>query len=793
MDKFGSDQQPNAPSVGLPVYTVSVRRLVEFILRTGDLGSTSRIPRRLRAWQGSREHRKIQRSRTGEYEPEVPVNHEVKADGLVLYINGRMDGVWKQEHTTILEEIKTVSKSWSGAADPLHWAQLKIYGFIFCQQQQRDAIDLQLTYVEVETEQLSVFREKWTREGLAEFADRVIAEYLVWIKAQQAWRQLRNESIERLAFPYGNFRKGQRELAAAVYKTVSNQGKLFAEAPTGIGKTMSVLFPTMKALPKRNYERVFYLTAKTVTQGVAESALRDLHQNGLRFRSLTLCAKDKLCIGDGKRCDISCPLLKGYFDRLKPALREALRRDAITTADVEEIAATHRLCPHEFSLDVSEWVDAIICDYNYVFDPRAYLKRHFAEEVASSVFLVDEVHNLVERAREMFSADLNAAELRETRRQLGDDVPKCTGALRKIEKQLAERAGEADPLVLTELPRQLLNAMEGFIEAAEAWFARSEQSVADEALLETYFRVSAFVQTSELFDARYRTIISGGAAAAQVRLFCVDPSLLLRKAFERTTAAVLFSATLSPLEYFRNALGGSGGDMMLQLASPFDRDNFEALIASNIKTNFRSRGSTFDAVCQSIRTFVTARRGNYLVYFPSYAYLNEVAERLAVFAGEFQVLAQQPKMSDAERQQFLSQFNAVPDKTLVGLAVTGGIFGEGIDLVGDRLIGAVIVSVALPQVCLERNLIRSYFDEQGMDGFEYAYIFPGMNRVAQAAGRVIRSESDRGCVLLIDARFMEDRFLNLLPQWWQIRSFDDDRELAIRLKQFWSEGKEAVG
>lgn len=779
--------ESNEPKFRPRVYNVSVRQLVEFVLRRGDLSSGNRVPQRFRAWQGIQSHRKLQRSRPEGYEAEVPLTHEVPDSEFLMRISGRIDGVWKQENNLLLEEIKSVTRSWNHIADPLHWAQIKLYGFIYANQNALEKIDLQLSYFEIESEQLTVFREKFSRSQLEEFVAPIIAEYLDWLREQEKWRRLRDDSIRQLNFPYGKFRHGQRALSATVYKAVLNSRKVFAEAPTGIGKTMSVLFPAIKALPEKNYDRLFYLTAKTSTQAVAENAFVDLRKAGLHLRALTLSAREKVCVRNGKPCDVmECPFAKGYYDRLKPALREALQGKSLARAEVEQIATRHQLCPHEFSLDLSEWVDAIVCDYNYVFDPAAYLKRHFAEGSANNVFLIDEAHNLVERARIMFSAELDFHQLHEAQKDFRDEAPKCASTLRKSEKILQELFLETQDgnelMVLAELPRELLQALEKFITAAEAWFAQQAGAV-NGKILESYFGVNSFLQTAELFGARYRLIVKRNSGNLNATLFCLDPSGLLEKTLQRASAAVFFSATLTPLPYFRTALGGSKEDEMVRLGSPFPKENLKVLIADGIKTSFRHRTSTFDSVCEAIREFVGARTGNYIAYFPSFAYLNEVFDRLKTHAPDLEIVAQTPNMTDAQRLDFLKRFEPNSEKTLLGLAAMGGVFGEGIDLVGERLVGAIIVGVGLPQLCLERNLIRAYFDEQGLDGFDYAYVFPGMNRVLQAVGRVIRSETDRGAVLLIDSRFSEERYRELFPAWWETKICDAC--FVENLKQFW--------
>ena len=773
----------NAPPP-LVVHTVSVRQLVEFVLRSGDLTSGERTPRKLRAKQGSLAHRKFQKSRPVDYETEVPVSFDVPGEQFVLRVTGRIDGLWKKDDGTLLEEIKTVKSSWNREPGLLHWAQIKFYGFIICAQQNLAEIDLQLTYIELPSEQITVFREKLSAAALQEFFDSVVSEYKEWLLQQEHWRVVRNASIEKLSFPYGAFREGQRSLSAAVYKSILNSQKLFAEAPTGIGKTMSVLFPAVKVMTSKRLDKIFYLTAKTVTQSVAEKTFDDLKAAGLRFRTITLTAKEKLCVRDGKPCDLlECPLANGYYDRLKPALRAALNCETLTRSRVEAFAQEYRLCPHEFSLDLSEWVDAVICDYNHAFDPRASLKRHFSEENDAKVLLIDEAHNLLERAREMFSATLNLGELADAKKSLHARVPKCSNALRNFDQATKALLAEVTlPLVRNDVPEELLKHLERFLAGAEQFFAESDET--DETLIDVYYTISAFLQIADYFNARYRFIADNEFGAIRIRLFCLDPAELLAEAFNRVESGILFSATLTPLNYFRTALGGDTEDRTLKLKSPFPSEHLKVLVAPYIQTAFRHRTASLDDLAESIRTFVHARRGNYLIYFPSYKYLNELIPKLESLT-DVDLLVQRTDMNDAERAEFVNAFKAERSRSLVGIAVMGGVFGEGIDLIGERLIGAVIVGVGLPQLCLERDLIRQHFDEQGLDGFAHSYVFPGFNRVLQAVGRVIRSETDRGAVLLVDTRFREDRFAELFPSWWSVTTCDDKEQLKKELEVFW--------
>ena len=821
-------------SLQKPMITVQVRELVEFALRRGDLGGERDFVGPGRALAGIRGHQRLQRSRPAGYQKEVRLSRDLDAGEFMLRIQGRIDGLIESAEETLIEEIKTVQGGWRGEAHPLHWAQAKVYGALYLHDRSRPSgessrsprglredggqqLDIQLTYLHLETERATEFRERFSAAALEAFFAEAAAIYLEWLREREEWRRRRDNSIRALAFPFPAYRPGQRQLAVAAYRALAAGQRLFLEAPTGIGKTISVLFPAVKSLGEGKFERVFYLTARTVGRAVAEQALADLRRAGLRLRTLTLTAKEKICAQAGQPCDPAvCPFALGYYDRIKPAMRAALTLEAITRPALEELGRAHQVCPFELSLDLSVWVDAVVCDYNYVFDPKAWLRRHFAEDGGAYAFLVDEAHNLVDRAREMFSADLNTQEILDVRRALKAALPRCARALNKVASALRElHAAEAEepdalpepvPLELWQteppsrprnvtnqpsafspqpsLPDSLSPALEAALAESEAWLAQNHPAPFREGLIALYFRLHSFRRTLELYDERYAVIVTADAGIS-VRLFCLDPSHLLREALARGRAAVFFSATLTPPEYYRDLLGGEAGDPELRLSSPFPPENLEVLVQDRIRTQFKARAGTLDDVVQAIAAATAQRRGNYLIYLPSYQYLGEVHGRFQAAHPEIHTLLQAPGMSEADRDDFLRAFSADHGQTLIGFAVMGGIFGEGIDLVGDRLIGAIIVGVGLPQLCAERDLIRAYFQTRTGAGFDYAYTFPGMNRVLQAIGRVIRSEADRGVVLLIDTRFAEARYRRLFPAWWHPLRVGSVEELRRAAAQFW--------
>jgi hypothetical protein len=623
-----------------PVHTISVRDLVEFVLRAGDLAGAREFVGSDRALAGIRGHQKIQRSRPTGYLTELPVEYRVETDEFTLHIRGRIDGLLITSDEVLLEEIKTVQGTWDHEPDPLHWAQAKFYAFIHAQENALKELVLQLVYLELPAGRVTEFRQTVSFAGLSDFFATTTAVYVDWLRERHHWCLARNASISTLAFPFPAYRQGQRELAVAAYRVLANGGRLFLAAPTGIGKTISVLFPAIKALGEGKLERIFYLTARTVGRAIAENALSVLRQGGLKLRALTLTAKEKVCVRNGHPCDpLTCPLTLGYYDRIKPAIREALAQEEITRSALEAVGQKHQVCPFELSLDVSVWADAIVCDYNYVFDPQVYLRRHFEEDGGEYAFLVDEAHNLVDRAREMFSAELDNREILAVKRAIKKAAPRCAKALaelhtamRKLSNPIEphEEAVEAsDPVVelnlfpamtatirceengvstRPEFPDSLIEPLETAMEEAEGWLVKNQPAEFREALLALYFQIHSFRRTAELYDERFVTIIES-TPDVKVRQFCLDPSLLLRKALARGKAAIFFSATLTPMDYYRTLLGGEPEDPVLQLSSPFPPEHLAVLIQDRIQTHFKGRVESLGDVVEVDDRFLESFTG----------------------------------------------------------------------------------------------------------------------------------------------------------------------------------------
>jgi Rad3-related DNA helicase len=580
------------------------------------------------------------------------------------------------------------------------------------------------------------------------------------------WRAERNASIEDARFPYGEFRPGQRSLAVSCFRAFAAQRNLVLQAPTGIGKTAGVLFPAIKSLPAGR-DKVFFLTAKTIGRQVAESTLDDMRGAGLRLRSVSLTAKDKICFTPGAPCDPdACVYARGYYDKLPSAIEDLRASDGMSRQVIEMVARTHEVCPFELSLDASRWADVIICDYNYVFDPTVYLRRFFDDVDGEYLFLIDEAHNLVDRGRDMYSAEIAKSDVLALRRALGPALPEVWRKLTGINRGFLTLMKEADSegvVVLASAPGDFIRQLRAFCQAAEDWSQLNESAEFEDPLKRLYFDALRFMRRAEDLDHNFVVLLRcHPGRKARLKLFCINPGPMLNTSMKRSVSSVVFSATMTPERYFATMLGLDDTCDWYRIASPFPAGNMGTFIAGHIDTSFRGREASGAQLVDLLVDIVNAQTGNYMVFFPCYRYMQTIAEAFARRAGDVRTRMQAAAMSESEHESFLEAFVHDPEKTLVGFALMGGIFGEGIDLKGTRLIGALIVGVGLPQVGIERDLIRHHFAETGL-GFGYAYQYPGMSRVMQTAGRVIRSAVDRGIVCLIDQRFTASRYRDLMP------------------------------
>ena len=924
-------EEANAVKVSL-----SVRELVEFIMRDGDLDNRSSHADPDAMLEGSRLHRKIQKAQGAGYRAEVPLKLEYPVtyddEDIVFVIDGRADGIFSKvpdrqfaepkgsllcekeitpvsdsfdenheakdksdengevsditsfaEEVTFIDEIKTSYGDVSEMEAPVkvHLAQAKCYAFVYARQSGLDAVGVQMTYCNIETEKTKKFEECYSFEEISQWFYGLVHEYSKWVARQIKWERKRNAEIKKLEFPF-SYREGQRDLVAGVYRTIAREKKLFLEAPTGVGKTISTVFPAVKAFAEGKACKIFYGTAKTIARTVAEEAFHLIQEKGVPLKNVTITAKEKVCVLEKPNCNPeACPRAKGHYDRVNDAVFDMLTNEnEISRELILKYAEKYSVCPFEMGLDVTTWADAVICDYNYIFDPDVYLRRFFADGPKRDyVFLIDEAHNLVERAREMYSAVLVKEDFLKCKKMVGNSDPlhtKLSAALEKCNKAMLVIKRQCDDFAVWEDVNPLIYALMQFMSVYESmprFF-----SVDDQEMMSTlYLNVRHFINMSELMGDDYTIYSDYAGNDFRVHLQCMDPSANLKRCLEKGRSAVFFSATLLPIKYYIGQLGGSfEEDYAVYAPSPFSRENRLILVGTDVSTRYARRTRTeYEKISRYVKEFTGAKKGNYMVFFPSYQMMKDIADIIleddkyvltgrteellteqtedvpelqenilsgeqpegvydlqsddsaekrtltvmaAEAAGVRELTGENPAngslggdscacninypekdlpsdsvllrlqrtgMTETEKEEFLNFFDENSEFTRIGFCVMGGIFGEGIDLRADRLIGAVVVGTGLPQVCNERELFRNYYDEKNGSGFDYAYLYNGMNKVLQSAGRVIRTSEDKGAILLLDERFTQPSYRNLFPQEWFPYGLVTVDRVGNAVEEFW--------
>lgn len=783
---------------------ISVRNLVEFILRSGDIDNRRGGVSDKEAMEaGSKLHRKLQKRMGPEYHSEYPLKIIVPRDNYTLTIEGRADGIIISEEEVTIDEIKGMYKDLKYLLEPVgvHLAQAMCYGYIYGKENKLERIKIQMTYCNLDTEELKYFTEEYTMTFLKNWFDDLIEKYLKWAQFLYDWRGKRQESIKDAQFPFP-YREGQRGLAATVYKTVLNNKKLFIQAPTGVGKTMSTVFPAVKAVGEGLSDKIFYLTAKTITRTVAKEAFDILKSRGLQYKVVTITAKEKLCLQEEMECNpVACPYAKGHYDRVNGAVFEIINKEDDFTRDIiHEYAKHHQVCPFEFCLDICNWVDGIICDYNYVFDPNVYLRRFFAEGVKGNyIFLIDEAHNLVDRGREMYSASLYKEDFLEIKNLIKSKRPKLEKMLSRCNKNLLELKRECDNFSLLTTIGHFILSLLSLTNEIEKYLEEEEDSIYRKKVLEFYLEVRNFLNIHDRLDDNY-VIYSEheNDGRFKLKLFCVNPSKNLKGFLDKGDAAIFFSATLLPVNYYKELLS-EPEDYAVYADSPFNKENRLLLLAKDVSSKYTRRNtSEYEKIAEYIMKTVKRKNGNYFVFFPSYRFMEDVYIQFkekcdSLESHEFfiQSIKQNSYMSEKEREEFLNCFSNNDENIeslegpLVGFCVLGGIFSEGIDLKNDQLIGAIIVGTGLPQICNEREILKNYYEEKHKNGFDFAYRYPGMNKILQAAGRVIRTNEDRGVILLLDDRFMESQYKNLFPREWDEYTTCTLETVESEIDEFW--------
>ena len=781
--------------------TLPIRRLVEFLLRTGSIDS--RFTGFDRALEGARLHRKLQRAAVKEYpdyQAEAALKQDYTCADIAYTLEGRADGIFTdKDGTPTIDEIKTTTlppEFITGEQSPEHWAQAQIYAAIYARQQGLPAMRVRLVYYQVDEDLEFTFNHDYSAEALDAIVTDLLTQYAPWAKRSAEWQRMSRASRQALPFPFASYRPGQRAMMNAVYKTCTEGGQLLCQAPTGIGKTMSVLFPALKAVGEGG--PIFYLTARGTTRAAAENALTLLRaaDPDLKLRSVTLTAKDKICLQEHRECTPeACSYANGYYDRVKAALWDGLDTHALTADALQALAHKHKVCPFELGLDLSLWCDVVVGDYNYLFDPVVHLMRFF-ETAGDYLFLIDEAHNLPGRARDMHSASLCKSVFYDAKKRLGKGKSSLKNALIKVNNIFIEWRHRCEEVLgdsrfgRTYFEKSRAEDFDRVLtklcEPLEIWLdEHRDPSETHDALLQLYFDIRAWLRVADTFDNHFVLQISAVGSEVRAAMLCLDPSDFLAADFAKGRAAVLFSATLAPAGYYKD-LCGLPDARAVALRSPFDPTNMGLWCARQVSTRYKDRADSIAKVSDLLAVMAAAQPGHYLAFFPSYSYLQQVWEDFTARYPDQPTLCQGSSMDEGQRTEFLAQFLARDGKPLLGFAVLGGVFGEGVDLTGESLIGVAVVSPGLPQIGPRQEQLRDYFEETRGAGFDYAYRYPGMNKVLQAAGRVIRTPQDRGVVLLIDDRFLATDTRRLMPPHWEhLRVVDSADAWKDELAAFW--------
>ena len=774
------------------IIKISIRNLVEFIMRHGSIDN--RYTSSIKAIEGIRGHQRVQKSYGDNYTAEVPLKYTLTYEDLEIMVEGRADGILIEDEKTIIDEIKTTTKDLlliDENTNPLHWAQAKCYGYIYSMQNELDNIDIQITYYNIDTKSTRILRQSYTLKELEEFFFWLIDEYKSWAQLESDWVNKRNESIKKLKFPFENYRPGQRELAVRVYKSITDSKKCFAQAPTGTGKTISTLFPAIKAMGEDKTSKIFYLTAKTITREVAQNTISLMRKKDLNLKAVTITAKEKICKMEEVNCNPEyCPYANGYFDRINNSLKDILAKyNDYSKDNIEKISEEYMLCPFELSLDLTNLSDVIICDYNYVFDPRVYLKRFFDTKTTDYTFLIDEAHNLVDRAREMYSATLNEEKFVKVKKLISKKDKRITRVIKEIQSYFEDKLEDLttldeNDLVESEAPLELCEILSSFIKFVDEYLARTNEE--NEELMDLYFDVYSFLSISDFYDKNYTTIYTKTFNGMTIKIYCVNPQKVIEEKMKKAKSNIIFSATLIPMDYFMKMYSYDEEDFIINLKSPFDVKNRLLIIGDNVATTYNKRFETSEDIASYIANCVQAKKGNYMVFFPSYKYMDLVFDKMKENYPNINTSIQESNMSEEEKEEFLSMFDEDNKETHVGFCVLGGHFSEGIDLTNDKLIGVIIVGVGMPQIGIERDIIKDHMKDSNK-GFDYAYVYPGMIKVLQAAGRCIRTDDDKGVILLLDNRYSQRRYQSLFPYEWypnfRVRKSDDVKTLC---EEFWN-------
>ncbi|SEP75774.1 Rad3-related DNA helicase [Lachnospiraceae bacterium RM5] len=784
---------------------ISVRDLVEFIMRSGDIDNRSMGKLSVNAMnKGSEIHRKLQKKEKEGYLAEVPLKYIADISEYKILLEGRADGIFIKEkneagiikEVTVIDEIKGTYKNLSKLDEPVkeHKAQVLLYAFMYLEINKLEEIDTRITYVNMEDESIKRFDFSYTKDEVSKEALDILNQYKKWVVYINEHRLKVKKSIEKIVFPF-EYRQGQKTIMKNVYEAIENEERLFLQAPTGVGKTISVIYPALKSYLENRIEKIFFLTAKTITRTVAKETFDILRNNNLIFKTVEIVAKEKICPLDECVCNPEkCMRAKGHFDRVNEGILNILENEsAINREVIEKYSEKFNICPFEYSLDISMFVDGVICDYNYVFDPRARLKRYFIQGIKNDfIFLVDEAHNLVERGRDMYSARLVKEDFLACKKIVGDMDKGVKNALNKCNKEMLELKRECvgtgkysytiidDPIFLENALRKLERHLERFLDLRKEFKDRDK-------VLEMYFNIKSFLDIYGLVDENYIIYTDfDDDNNFFVKLYCVRPAKNLKECMECGKSTVMFSATLLPVDYYKKMLTDSMDDKAVYVLSPFDESKRLLAITRDVTSKYTKRGyDEYNKIACYIDKVTKKVNGNYMIFFPSYKMMEDIYVLIKQenYLKKYELILQKMNMTEEEREEFLEKFSSGQGN--IGFCVMGGIFSEGIDLKEEKLIGAFVVGTGYPGVSSTTEILKNYFDEHGLNGFDFTFKYPGMNKVMQAAGRVIRTESDTGVIFLMDERFLESGFRRMFPREWNDVKVVDLNTVEDKIDRFW--------
>ena len=742
---------------------LSVHDLVEYSERSGDIDDrfTDTFDR---AKEGQKIHKMIQKEYDVGFLPEITLKNKTLYKSVNYIVEGRADGIGIKNGKTLIDEIKSTTRELDELeynSNRYHWAQVKCYGYFYALDNDLEDIDLQLTYYQTDTKQIKFIKKNFSFEELKEFYFSLLEKYSMFTEIITKHMISRDESIQNLAFPYPAFREGQRYLSQNVYSAIKKNVNLIAEAATGIGKTVSTIFPSIKAMGEDLTDKIFYLTAKSTLKKSCNDQLYLMKQKGLVIKSVEIIAKNKVCINKEVKCNPDdCEFAKGHYDRVNNCIIDMLKNEDIIVEEIiKKYAFKYKVCPLELELDLSNFSDIVICDYNYVFDPIVVLKRFFEIPYLRMTLLVDEAHNLVSRGRDMYSHALSFNQIMDASDSLSleKNEKNIKKNLKKIAQQIFDESMNEDVKTSSSLSVELLEMCLKAKESMRKFLVEDKGKKYYDKILETYFELNKFLKISDYYDDSFVTLIKKENDDTIYNIMCLNTHNIFKRILKKCNCTVFFSATLSPINYFADVLG-MDEFYNIRLESPFPKENLKVHIV-NISTRFKDRNDTKYNIASVLST-INKKKGNKLIFFPSYSYLQTIFDIC-----DFDVLIQEKTLTEMERLEFLSRFTT--NSNIMAFCVLGGVFSEGVDLSGDRLNTVAVISVGLPGISVENDLIKKYFDDNDKNGFDYAYVYPGMNKVHQAGGRLIRTDTDTGELFLIDDRFNTYPYLSLLPRNWK--------------------------